>query len=324
MRAFCSIYASLFADFIAFKRNLGYKYVGAEYTYHQLDELIEKRQETSIGISKDLSTAWSIQRPNETENTKYRRVMYLIHFSAYLQKLGYTSYIPVLPSSYKSTFIPYIFTKREMESIFDVCDHMHLTNQMNSHLYVMPCLLRLLYGTGIRVGEAVALRKKDVNFQDNTLLVHNSKNGKQRRIPMADSLAKVCKQYQSSSYHFVSSSDQLFFVKRNGDPCSAGTIYEWFRKILYKARIPHGGKGMGPRLHDVRHTFSVHSLESMAKRNLDLYYSLPILSEYLGHQSLEATEKYVRLTAEMYPDLLQDVSHVGLCVYPEREYHEAN
>jgi len=55
----------------------------------------------------------------------------------------------------------------------------------------------------------------------------------------------------------------------------------------------------------------------MAENGLDLYYSLPILSEYLGHQSLEATDKYVRLTSEMYPGLLNQVAGICSEVFPE-------
>lgn len=54
-----------------------------------------------------------------------------------------------------------------------------------------------------------------------------------------------------------------------------------------------------------------------AESGLDLYYSLPILSEYLGHQSLEATEKYVRLTSEMYPGLIHDVNSICAYAFPE-------
>jgi hypothetical protein len=52
---------------------------------------------------------------------------------------------------------------------------------------------------------------------------------------------------------------------------------------------------------------------NMAKSGLDLYYSLPLLSTFMGHKSLDATEQYVRLTAEMYPDLLKDEK--GICAY---------
>lgn len=61
----------------------------------------------------------------------------------------------------------------------------------------------------------------------------------------------------------------------------------------------------------------------MAEAGSDLYYSLPVLSTYLGHQSLEATNAYVRLTAEMYPGLLKDVDLICLNVFPKTEIYAA-
>jgi len=55
----------------------------------------------------------------------------------------------------------------------------------------------------------------------------------------------------------------------------------------------------------------------MAKSGLDLYYSLPLLSTFLGHKSLSAPDHYVRLTAEMYPDLLKDEKGIGIFVFPK-------
>ena len=78
------------------------------------------------------------------------------------------------------------------------------------------------------------------------------------------------------------------------------------------------------RLDFLRHTFSVHSLAMMAESGVDLYCSLPILSTYLGHQSLEATNGYVRLTSEMYPGLLRDADMVCLNVFPNTDEYEAN
>jgi site-specific recombinase XerD len=55
----------------------------------------------------------------------------------------------------------------------------------------------------------------------------------------------------------------------------------------------------------------------MAKSGLDLYYSLPLLSTFLGHKSLSATDQYVRLTAEMYPDMLKDEKSICVYVFPK-------
>jgi len=70
------------------------------------------------------------------------------------------------------------------------------------------------------------------------------------------------------------------------------------------------------RLDLLRHTFAVHSLMKMTKSGYDLYYTLPILSTYMGHKSIGATEQYVRLTEEMYPELLNDERKLCAYVFP--------
>jgi integrase len=77
-------------------------------------------------------------------------------------------------------------------------------------------------------------------------------------------------------------------------------------------------------VHDLRHTFAVTSLAQMAESGVDLYAMMPILSKYLGHQSLSATDSYVRLTSEMYPALLRNIDMICLNVFPDIKYHESN
>jgi len=134
-------------------------------------------------------------------------------------------------------------------------------------------------------------------------------------VPFSDSVGTALRQYRSYRENGFGSDTKYFFANA-GDACwSQGAAYEQFRRILVRAQIPHTEKG--PRLHDFRHTFSVHTLAEMSSQGLDLYYSLPILSKYLGHASLEATDHYVRLTAEMYPELLQQANQLCAYVFPE-------
>ena len=321
MSRYQGIYASLLEQYIDFKRNLGYKFKSAESTYYLFDKFTIRNGETEIGITKELANKWAVKRPNESDNTRYKRVMYLIQFSSFLNDSGYPSYISRLPKAYKSTFTPYIFSRQEMKAIFEASERLKIDNFMDSAVNVIPALLRMLYGTGIRIGEAVSLKVNDVNLTEQYLIIRQSKNGMERMIPFSDSLADVCRQYRNS-LQVIHGSEDYFFVKRNGRSCNPKAIYEWFRKVLREAGISHGGKGQGPRLHDVRHVFSVHSMVAMAESGLDLYYSLPILSEYLGHQSLEATEKYVRLTSEMYPELISNVNSICAYAFPEVDCHE--
>ena len=323
MSRFTGIYAELLDRYIAFKRNLGYIFVDAESKYYLFDCFTIKNGEKEIGITKELADKWAVRRPNESDSTCYKRVMYLIQFATYLNEIGYISYIPPYSKAYKSTFISYILNRDEMEAIFNSCDRLKMGSLMNSTVNVIPALIRLMYGTGIRVGEATSLKNRDVNIDERFLVIKQSKNGKERIVPFTESVADACRQYRGS-LDLKQEPDDYFFVKRNGYKCRPKTIYEWFRKILRRAGIHHGGKGFGPRLHDVRHAFSVHSMAAMSESGLDLYYSLPILSEYLGHQSLEATEKYVRLTSEMYPGILRDANRICSYVFPEIQENEDN
>jgi len=194
MSEFQGIYAILLDQYIEFKRSLGYKYKSPEYTFRVFDKFTIKNGETKIGITKELSDKWAEKRPNESDNTRYKRVMHLIKFASFLNDLGYDSYIPKLPKNYKSTFTPYIFSREEIEMILAASDQLIMGSSMNSTVNVIPAMLRMLYGTGIRVGEAVALKVKDVNLDEQYLIIRHSKNRKERMIPFSDSLSEICKQ----------------------------------------------------------------------------------------------------------------------------------
>lgn len=73
------------------------------------------------------------------------------------------------------------------------------------------------------------------------------------------------------------------------------------------------------RLDFLRHTFACHTLQAAEKRNVDLYAALPILSTYLGHASIQATSQYLRMTAEVYPDIMDAVNALCSYVIPEVE-----
>ena len=264
MTVFHGVYADLIRQYIEFKRNLGYKFIGAEYTYHFFDDFTISQGETEVGITKELATKWSIKRSNESDHTCYVRVMYLVHFSCFLNDMGYPSYVPRLPKAYKSTFTPYIFSHQEVEKIFASCDKLVMGNLMDSMVNVISSMFRMLYGTGIRISEAVVLKIQDVNLDEKYLTIHQSKNGKERIVPFSNSVAEVCRQY-SNSINIIQERGDYFFVRRNGRKCKADTIYDWFRKVIWNAGIPHGGRGLGPRLHDFRHAFSVHTLAAMSE-----------------------------------------------------------
>lgn len=313
------IYAGLISEYVSHKRSLGYKMEETEERLRRFDQLTIERGETEIGISRDLAEAWAEPFPMESDNARYGRISMLRGFSAYLQKVGYASYVPQLPK-YKGNFIPRIYTKQEMAAIFRECDKLTLSRHyMYSVKCVMPSLIRMLYGTGIRIGEALKLNHGDVNFEHGVLKLQGCKNGQDRIVPMSLSLREVCKDWVAykQKLSLPVEADNSFFTSADGRKFTECSVYEIFRQVLQRAGIGHGGRGVGPRLHDLRHTFCVNALVKLTEEGKDLYCALPVLMTYMGHQSIEATNRYVRLTQEMYPHLLLKMDEAYKCVFPD-------
>lgn len=313
MLEFQGLYGKLLRQYIEFKRNLGYKYE-SEYRYRDFDHFTQKQGCVSIGLTKELFDLWSTKKPNESDSNCYHRVNDIRNFSIYLNSLGIQSYVPRPHKNYKNTFVPYIFSINEIQRFFVSCDHLPITGYSNV-TWILPAVFRLIYGCGLRANEALLLKYKDVNIHEHYIIIRDSKNGQERILPFTDSVTKALNGYLKYREK-LNVSSEYFFIKKDGGICTRDSIYRWFRKILYQAGISHGGRGHGPRVHDLRHSFSVHSLAVMAEKRLDLYYSLPILSKYLGHNSLEATDKYVRLTADMYPEIMCEMDSLCAYVFP--------
>lgn len=315
-RIYYSIYGPFIVQFIALKNSLGYKYKDVGTALALLDKLALEQQLATVAITKELADTYALKRPNESEKTRYNRMQFFCQFARFLSDLGLSSYIPRLPR-FTPTFVPYIFSQAQMQAIFSVCDALSpCCRNRRSAVFALPFLIRLLYGTGVRINEALYLTLQDMH--EYYFILRMTKNGQDRMVPMSDSLASVCKDYLTYRTLFIGAakSDKLFILP-DGKPLTSSAVYKWFRNILWMASISHGGRGKGPRLHDLRHTFSVHSFAAMAKQGLDLYHCLPLLATYLGHQSLEATDGYVRLTAEMYPELIENAAAVAAGVFPQ-------
>lgn len=321
-----SIYASHIEQHINMKRKLGFKFRTATIILSSFDQLSIKIGVTSKGITRELAEKWCKRRLNESSIYWYTRIQIVAQFSTFLRDLGIESFVFKLPPFPRSTFTPYIYSQKEIKDIFKAADSLVVHKRiMNSSIFSIPVILRLLYATGIRIGETLNLKEDDINIEERYIQIKDSKSGKQRIIPISASLAKVLRQYQIQKGKLpIANKSKYFFVRVDGKKCNWITIGKWFKDCLVKADIRCERRNQFPRIHDLRHTFAVTSLANMADAGIDLYASLPILSTYLGHQSLESTNHYVRLTANMYPGLIKDMDVMCLDVFPKLKNYEAN
>jgi integrase len=164
-----------------------------------------------------------------------------------------------------------------------------------------PTLFRVLYGCGLRCGEGLRLAVEDVDLGAGVLAVREGKFRQDRLVPVSASVLKRLRAYSAALG--PRSSDAPFFPAPSGGVYSVGTVYHFFRRALHVAGIPHHGRRHGPRVHDLRHAFAVHRLERWHREGADLGVKLPVLATYMGHQNLAGTQRYLRLTASLFPDL---------------------
>ena len=143
----------------------------------------------------------------------------------------------------------------------------------------------------------------DVHFEDGFFLLRNTKTSLDRIIPLDDKLRARFVAYREQMGFFRK--DEYFFPSPNGSRYSLATMDTTFRDILFSAGIPYRGRGKGPRLHDLRHTFCVHSLQKLTAHGEDPYAVLPLLMTYMGHRSVQATSQYIHLSAESFPAILK-------------------
>jgi len=254
-------------------------------------------------LPKEAILAWNQLKFGEKINTQQLRVNTVRAFAEYLQSHNIPAYIGVSVRKATLSYVPYIFSNDELARLFRSADQCQRSNQSPLRWLVVPMILRTIYSCGLRVSEATTLRVRDVDLQQGLLTILNSKFDKDRLIPMDIALQGRMEKYARQAL-LQADSDAPFFPHHEGQAYTPHSIYNIFRGCLWSAGISHGGKGCGPRLHDLRHTFAVHCLRKWVLTGTNLSVSLPYLSAYMGHSGLRYSQLYLRLTAEMYPDIV--------------------
>jgi integrase len=157
----------------------------------------------------------------------------------------------------------------------------------------------------------------NIVFENNGILVlKDTKDYRDRLIPLSSDLQQRYLVYYQQ-LHSGNIGNSYFFQSDYGKQYSRGAVATNFRNLLWECGISYGGRKKGPHLHSLRHTFSVHCLQQAIARGQDLKEFLPVLSAYLGHKTLQGTQKYLHLTAELYPDILSRLEEYCSDIIPK-------
>jgi len=276
-------------------------------------------------LSEDIIIGWMRSLSGKSSSIA-NEVIVIRVFLKRLASIGIHVYIPPIPKV-ADDYVPYIFSDTELENIFYQSDNMTQKKcPRNPQIHLeFPMILRLLYGCGLRIGETLSLRMSDVDLDNGVLALRYTKGDKQRLVPMHTSLHEILRRYCMAMGLLGDPKKYLFPSFSLDSPVTTKTALHRFEDILMLTNITLPGRNKhqrGPCLHCLRHIFAFKSFINAELDGRGMNDAVPFLSIYLGHDSLNETEKYLKFSSELYPKAMELFEVFTEDVFPEVAYEE--
>lgn len=237
------------------------------YRNHFIHFLWKHTQLLPSQISKEQIRAYVIKRikqDNIAPETQNQIVSVMKAF--YGRLLGQHDKVSQLHRPKKEEHLPNILIQEEIKRLFE-----QITNLKHR------CLLMLMYGSGLRVGEVVKLKKEDLDFVEKTVFVYRSKGNKDRFTLLSDKSIESLHQYMQMYKPQV-----WLFESPEGSHYSERSVQQIFADALKKAKITKRVS-----THSLRHAFATHLLKA--------HVDLDFVRKVLGHNSILTTQRYLHV-----------------------------
>jgi len=292
------------ATYLALRRRLGSELRGPGARLHRFLEFLDR--EGSAVVTTKLALRWATAPSGATPATWAQRLADVRRFATWLSATDPRTEIPppgLLPERYRRR-PPYIYSDEEVARIVHEAARLPSPLGLRAHTY--GTLFGLLAATGLRLGEALALDRDDVNLSTGVLAIRRAKFGKSRFVPIHSSTRRALLRYaRQRDLHFSHPASPAFLISERGTRVTQSSAAYNFAVVSRAVglRPPTSGHrhGRGPRLHDMRHRLAVRSLIRWYREGRDVERELPKLSTYLGHVHVADTYWYL----EAVPELLR-------------------
>lgn len=291
-------------EYLALRRSLGFKLQAAESALRQFVTFAEN--EGAAFVTTDLVLRWAMQQRTIQPATRAAHVSMVRQFAVWRSATDSRTEVPpegLLACRYERKN-PYIFSDEEISRILVATERLPSRRGLRGPTYA-TCF-GLLAVTGMRVSEAVALDRRDVDLSTGILTIRQTKFGKSRLVPLHPSARDALGNYAEKRDNTIApAATPGFFVSERGARITRWGVGYNFAKVSSRVglRPPFRGHryGRGPRLHDLRHRFAVRTLTDWYRTGVDVEREMPKLAAYLGHTHINDTYWYI----EAIPELLQ-------------------
>lgn len=286
------------ADYLALRRALGYKLVEDGRVLEKFVAFVE--QAGSAHITTELALHWATQSSKASPVHQAHQLSRVRLFAEYFSGIDPQTEIPpkgLLPTHYQRQ-APYIYSEHQIRDLVTAAGQLPSATGLRSCTYAT--LFGLLAVTGLRIGEAIALDSDDVDLGERVLLVRQSKFAKDRLVPVHSSTAGALGDYVAmrARCHPQPRSHAFFLAERGTrltDCMVRHTFIRLSRRIGLRAPCDHHG----PRLHDLRHTFAVATVQRWYQEGLDVDVQMPLLTTFLGHTHVSDTYWYLSAVPQL-------------------------
>jgi integrase/recombinase XerD len=287
--------------FLTFKRTMGSPYVRAEFTLRSFDRFVlgYARRHGPFRLDEAV-LAWLASQSKERKPVSVTVDLGAVRqFCLHRRRHDPTAFVPGrgwAPQSTKSEFLPFVFTDAQVR------DLVRRATSLDGPPFrglLFRTLVLLMYCTGVRPGEPLRLRMKDVDVTRGVLFIAESK-GRARWVPFERSLGRQLARYIVARRAIAAEGpDEPFIVDPRGRALRSKTASYTVRALLVAAGLKPAVGRVGPRPYDLRHTFAVHRLTRWYRAGVDINGRLPWLSAYMGHNNILGTETYLTSTPEL-------------------------
>jgi integrase/recombinase XerD len=283
-------------DYLVLRRSLGFKL--KDDGRKLLDFVSFLRQEGSPFITTQLAVTWATRPSGVSPNTAARRLALVRTFAKFAIAHDPRTHVPpreCLPYRARRA-LPYVYSTEDIRALLTATLESRIPSFWHTTSHT---LFGLLAATGMRVGEAVGLDRGDFDPREGILTIRSGKFGKSREVPLHPTTHEVLRVYERKrDKTHPRPKSPAFFLNNAGNRPPRQNVSMTFSIALRKAGLSDR-KPRRPRIHDLRHTFAVHTLCDWYRAGRDVEAQLPLLSTYLGHVNPSATYWYLTATPEL-------------------------
>ena len=286
-------------NFINLRRLSGTDYQSQAQLLGYFDRFLLKQKLTAPRICPKITERYLNSLSHLAPRTRYNRFCVVRQLCEYLARSDPLGYVPeplkIIPST--AAHQPYIYRNAQLQALMAAASNLPPADSLRPHTY--RTLLGLLYSTGIRIGEALALNLEHFHSEEQMLYIAEGKFRKARWVPISTSACRALEQYVHKRLQMRPHSlDSTLFLNQRFRRLHYCTVNQTFRHLLRQCGIHHS-KHTGPRIHHIRHTFAVHRLLAWYRDGKDVNARLPWLATYMGHVDIHSTQVYLRATPEL-------------------------